>query len=88
MFEFLLEYKYNFTGPNDNGHLARQSNDIVIAFVKQLSRKTVAGKALKYKIHDGKTGVLIRASAAFGETPVAHEVGHVLGASHGKLKKW
>ena len=81
---YFLEYNYNMSGPDDNGHLARQSNDIVIAFVKHMDKKTVYGKAYTYKIHAGKTGTLINPDGALGKRVIPHEVGHVLGASHGK----
>ena len=73
-------------GKYDNGHFARQSNDIVIAFVKHLDTKRIPEKTFKYNIHSGKTGTLIKPIGVLDKGAAAHEVGHILGASHGKLQ--
>ena len=59
---------------------ARLSNDIVIAYVHELSM--YAGKALPYLMHYGTSGVVIRFDGLFDPYLLAHEVGHVLGAGH------
>ena len=64
----------------DLNHQARYSNDIVIAYVHELSG--YAGKALPYLMHLGASGVVIRFDGLFDPYLLAHEVGHVLGAGH------
>ena len=63
-----------------SNHEARYSNDIVIAYVHELSG--YAGKALPYLMHLGASGVVIRFDGLFDPYLLAHEVGHVLGAGH------
>ena len=70
----------NFDTFSFSNHEARYSNDIVIAYVHELSG--YAGKALPYLMHLGASGVVIRFDGLFDPYLLAHEVGHVLGAGH------
>ena len=79
----MLGYKHNTTDQRSIGHLTRQSNDIVIAFVKNIITKNSIGKAFTFAMHKGLTGTLIEPRAALSHQTPAHEVGHILGASHG-----
>ena len=64
-------------------HSARISNDIVIAYVHELSG--FAGKTIPYQMHLGASGVVIRFDGLFDKYLLAHEVGHVLGAGHSSI---
>ena len=85
-FLYLLEWE-NYQ--SDNGQGSRRSNDLVICFVKFLTLGI--GIAKQYGMPTGKTGAMIHHWAAFDTSTVPHEIGHILGASHGiwyNSKSW
>ena len=56
--------------------------DLTLVFLDELNEETLT-MSYHYKMADNKTTVLIRGDALFATENIAHEIGHVLGASHG-----
>ena len=58
------------------------SADLVFIFVNHLDDETMF-LTNYYKMHTGKTAIVVKRDAIFLTEAIAHQVGHVLGAGHG-----
>ena len=56
--------------------------DLTLIFLDELDEEHLT-MSIFYKMADNKTTILIRGDALFATENIAHEIGHVLGASHG-----
>ena len=58
------------------------SADLAFIFVNHLDDETMF-LTNYYKMHTGKTAIVVKRDAIFLTEAIAHQVGHVLGAGHG-----
>ena len=55
---------------------------MTLVFMDELDEETPS-MSYHYQMADNKTTILIKRDALFATENIAHEIGHVLGASHG-----
>ena len=56
--------------------------DLTLVFMDELNEETPSMSYI-HGMADNKTTILIKRDALFATENIAHEIGHVLGASHG-----